>query len=225
MVVLIPLQTCPTVGFPLTTIPVSPAEGAQDFSLQSLNVSPPPKAPSHPTVNMKTSSFVDTIEIAIEFVLALEHPCMNHIPYRDPPSADPANHMMMASTPLVARAPDAPQINQSWVTSGVIIKELLNLSSSINLEGEITPVEAWHRLHEHPDFWRLSRNQINQLKQELTLSVKCYGYVHCWPTFTAGISSNYMLIIDVGPIGLEQSWTRMSFGKRCKGHWRQPGEH
>ena len=166
------------VGFPITTVPVFPAEGPQDFSLQSLNVSSTQKAPSHARVDMKTSAFVDTVEIAIEFVLALEHPCMNHIPYRDPPSADPANHMMMASTPLVARAPDAPQVNQTWTTSGVIIKELLNLSSSINLEGEITPVEAWHRLYEHPDFWQLSRHQITQLKQELTSSVKCYGYVH-----------------------------------------------
>lgn len=72
---------------------------------------------------------------------------------------------------------DAPQLNQTWTASGAIIKELLNLSSSINLEGEITPVEAWHRLHQHPDFWRLDRNQIEKVKCELSASVRCCGYV------------------------------------------------
>lgn len=100
---------------------------------------------------------------------------MSHIPYRDPESQDPAQHMMMASTPLVARAPSAPQVNQQWTTSGAIIKELLNLSSSINLEGEITPVEAWHRLHKHPDFWRLDHTQIQNLKLELSSAVRCFG--------------------------------------------------
>ena len=103
---------------------------------------------------------------------------MSHLPYpANPPTGDPANHLMMASTPLVARAPDAPQLNQTWTASGAIIKELLNLSSSINLEGEITPVEAWHRLHQHPDFWRLNRSQIEKMKRELSASVRCCGYV------------------------------------------------
>lgn len=145
----------------------------QDFSLQSLSVS----STYAETANAKVSALVDTIEVAVDFVLALEHPCLPHIPYGDPPSTDPANHMMMASTPLVARAPDAPQVNQTWTASGAIIKELLNLSSGINLDGEITPVEAWHRLHNHPDFWRLSRSQIEKLKGELSTAVRCCGYV------------------------------------------------
>ena len=128
------------------------------------------------SADVKDSALVDTIEIAIDFVLALEHPCMPHIPFpADPPTDDPAMHMMMASTPLVARAPDSPKLNSTWATSGSIIKELLNLASSINLEGEITPVEAWHRLHQHPDFWRLNRNDIENLKRELSTAVRCCG--------------------------------------------------
>ncbi|KAK0508362.1 hypothetical protein JMJ35_009446 [Cladonia borealis] len=153
-----------------------------DFSLQALNVSSAnePRNVSSAyadPADVKSYQPVDTIEIAIDFVLALEHPCMPHIPYpANPPTEDPANHLMMASTPLVARAPDAPQLNQTWTASGAIIKELLNLSSSINLEGEITPVEAWHRLHQHPDFWRLNHKQIEALKRELSRTVRCCGF-------------------------------------------------
>lgn len=40
----------------------------------------------------------DTLDIAIDFVLALEAPCMPHIPYpSDQRGPDPANHMMMMS--------------------------------------------------------------------------------------------------------------------------------
>ena len=127
---------------------------------------------------VKASPLVDTIEIAIDFVLALEHPCMPHLLYStNLPTEDPANHVMMASSPLLARAPGAPKLNQTWSASGAIIKELLNLSSSINLEGEITPVEAWHRLHQHADFWRLDHKQIEGLKRELSMTVRCCGYV------------------------------------------------
>lgn len=130
-----------------------------------------------PPADGKATTLVDTVETAIDFVLALEHPCMPHLPYQDPPSTEPANHMMMASTSLMARSPDPPQFNSTWTASGTIIKELLNLSSSINLEGEMTPVEAWHRLHDHPDFWKLNQDHIEKLKQELSTTVRCRGYV------------------------------------------------
>lgn len=162
-----------------SNVPQSAPDLPNDFSLNfSLNTTThlssslskpaalPPAAPPP----------ADSIETAIDFVLALEHPCMPHLPYQDPPSADPANHMMMASTPLMARAPDAPQFNTSWTASGAVIKELLNLSSSINLEGEITPVEAWHRVRSHPDFWRLGREGIERLKLELSKEVRCCGF-------------------------------------------------
>lgn len=135
-----------------------------------------------PPANVKAINHADTLATAIDFVLALEHPCMSHIPYQDPPSADPANHMMMASTPLMARAPDPPQFNSTWTASGATIKALLNLSSSINLEGEITPVEAWHRLYDHPEFWKLNRDQIENLKRELSTAVQCCGYVQRNPS-------------------------------------------
>lgn len=145
----------------------------EDFSFQSMNIS----STQAPLDRKEARAWVDDVEVAIDFVLALEHPCMSHIPYGNPDSNDPANHMMLASTPLVARAPREPNANQQWTTSGAIIKELLKLSSSINLDGEITPVEAWHLLHNHRDSWRLSQRQVEGLKQELSSAVRCCGYV------------------------------------------------
>ncbi|CAF9933607.1 MAG: hypothetical protein ALECFALPRED_005638 [Alectoria fallacina] len=158
-----------------TNVPQSAPDLPNDFSLNTINLSSSSSRYGIPA-EARATALVDTIEIAIDFVLALEHPCMPHIPYQDPPSTEPANHMMLVSTPLMARSPDPPQFNSTWTASGAIIKELLNLSSSINLEGEITPVEAWHRLHNHPDFWKLGRDQIEKLKLELSTAVRCYGF-------------------------------------------------
>ena len=42
---------------------------------------------------------VETLETAVDFVLALEAPCMRHIPYpADLSGDDPDNHIMMMST-------------------------------------------------------------------------------------------------------------------------------
>lgn len=79
----------------------------------------------------------------------------------------------------MAYAPTSPKQNPnaSWTASGAIIKELLNLSSSINLEGEITPVEAWRLLHLHPEFSRLDRRGVEALKKHLSTATRCCGYV------------------------------------------------
>lgn len=128
---------------------------------------------------------LDTPDVAIEFVLALEHPCMTHIQHpATMPSAsslkgDPTFHLQMVSAPLVSSAPRPPELNTkwNWTASTTIIRQLLALSSTINLAGEITPVEAWNRIRHHPDFWILDRTQIDGLKNELSGKVKCCGYI------------------------------------------------
>ena len=128
---------------------------------------------------------LDTPDVAIEFVLALEHPCMAHIQHSAAKSsvssseANPTFHVQMASAPLVSSAPRPPEPNTkwNWTDSSTIIRQLLTLSSTINLAGEITPVEAWNRVRQHPDFWRFDRRQIDNLKDELSGEVECCGYV------------------------------------------------
>ncbi|KAL8841763.1 MAG: hypothetical protein Q9170_000796 [Blastenia crenularia] len=124
------------------------------------------------------ASKLDTPEVAVDFVLALEHPCMPHIPHpSDPPSANPSNHTLMLSTPLVSHAPTQFQkYDANWTANASMVKELLNLSSTLNLEGELTPVEAWHRLRQHPGFSRLDRWAIEKIKKDLSGEVRCCGF-------------------------------------------------
>ncbi|KAL9042353.1 MAG: hypothetical protein Q9180_000664 [Flavoplaca navasiana] len=117
---------------------------------------------------------LDTPEVAIDFVLALEHVCMGHIQHpAASPSAEPTNHALLMSTALVARGPGPPKLNSSWTADESMIKGLLNLASAINLQGEITPVEAWHRLRQYPGFSTLNKWAFENIKARLSASVEC----------------------------------------------------
>lgn len=131
--------------------------------------------PSSQFIYTDSTPLLDTPDIAIDFVLALEHPCMGHVPHPSNNNPDPTGHILLASTPLVANSATAPQLGSQWNASASMIKELLNLSSSINLNGEITPVEAWHRLRGHPNFWKLDLQSLMTLKRELSQGVRCCG--------------------------------------------------
>lgn len=143
----------------------------KDFTLQPLSFASEPTQVVYPDHNY----VLDTPDIAIDFVLALEHPCMAHIPHPSNRNHETSNHILLASAPLVASAARPPQPNSEWSVSASMIKELLNLSSSINLKGELTPVEAWHRLRGHPNFWKLDLEAFATLKAELSRSVRCCG--------------------------------------------------
>lgn len=77
----------------------------------------------------------------------------------------------------MAQAPSKPteHPNTQWQVTGGIIKSLLSLSRSINLEGEVTPVEAWHILSRHPNFQQIGKLGVETLKWQLAGHVRCEG--------------------------------------------------
>ena len=102
----------------------------------------------------------------------LEHPCMAHPGMtRDEPT-----HSHMATSTLLAYAPQNLEGAATWEVPGADIQHLLNMSNGFQLEGEITPVQAWYRLKLHPRFGDLKQNQVEALKRILFSTVKCYGF-------------------------------------------------
>ena len=62
-----------------------------------------------------------------------------------------------------------------WTMSREAISELLNLSRTINPDGEITPIEAWNFLSSHPSLERLGKHGVELLKAQLSGHVRCEG--------------------------------------------------
>lgn len=85
-------------------------------------------------------------------------------------------HSHMASHTLLTYAPQDITAAASWEVPGADIRRLLNMSNSFQLQGEITPVQAWYRLKQHPRFGELKQNQVEALKRMLFGTVKCYGF-------------------------------------------------
>ncbi|KAG7137206.1 hypothetical protein HYQ45_005357 [Verticillium longisporum] len=120
---------------------------------------------------------VDYEQAGIDFVLTLEKPCMNHMPWLLERSSEmggePCGHALMASCPpepFPELTPDIPfgyaHVNgdlnsgqRTWELSKADLGTLLALSKRLNLDGEITPAE---------DFAKLT--------EELSTKIRCYGF-------------------------------------------------
>ncbi|EXJ60924.1 hypothetical protein A1O7_05077 [Cladophialophora yegresii CBS 114405] len=139
-------------------------------------------------------------QVGVDFVLALEHVCLDH--HAEHANADDGSgHEMMLMSPIMWHSP-APQAagraqttrqpspaaaaapaqtssglpsGTRWSVPAIELEKLLDFSDRLSLEGEITPVEAWQRIRQHPNFEGLTRDGLETLKQTLLPEVTCYG--------------------------------------------------
>jgi hypothetical protein len=149
---------------------------------------------------------LDAAQIGIDFVLALEHPCLSHTK-NDLQSPESYGHILTTAAPLLTHAPQPIQPASSWSIPASEIERLLNLSSQLNLAGELTPVQAWSRIRSYPGFEKLNLDQLETLKQALLKEVQCYGYVA--RNFHRTITDRCATLVS------EQSWTRVPLTRYC----------
>ncbi|KAI2777225.1 hypothetical protein F4815DRAFT_298878 [Daldinia loculata] len=145
----------------------------------------------------KQGHHVDYEQAGIDFVLTLERPCMDHMPWlierAQDTSGDAAGHALMASCPpepfpeLSDEIPfgyshthgdrgEAPSRQRTWELSKGDLSTLLDLSTKLNLDGEITPVMAWGMVLSHPKLRELKSEDLERLVDDLKGKVRCYGF-------------------------------------------------
>lgn len=126
-----------------------------------------------------------TTQVGVDFVLALEHVCLSHHTLHSC-SAEGSGHTLMLTSPIMSRAPPSAQSSPSLSGSGLLdgtkwnvpaieLEKLIKLSDRLNLTGELTPVEAWHRIRRHPSFPNMTRDSLGALKAALMPGVQCHG--------------------------------------------------
>ncbi|PQE04201.1 alanine racemase protein [Rutstroemia sp. NJR-2017a BVV2] len=150
-----------------------------------LRPTPPPKSKS-PTPDLSL--------IAINFILALEHPCRTHFQHRPnpPPPFDPegshTGHELMASTHVYVSAP-ATSFNFSdpspssppsapWPSPSLSLAQLHAMSQSLPKDDyEITPVQAWFEIVERYDVQTVvQEGKVKALKRALGPLVGCFDF-------------------------------------------------
>ena len=159
---------------------------------QLQNMSMPP-----PEGHLGYESNLDTAQVAVDFVLALERPCLAHHPLDfDDLNTDSSGHSLMLQSPLLSHQPNRSQATSSsasthpttqatsvgtsssrpkWSVPAFEIEKLFNLSGRLSLEGELTPIEAWQRIRKHPGFPAMKNDQLETMRDVLLSNVKCYG--------------------------------------------------
>ena len=122
----------------------------------------------------------------------MEH--MQFLMERSDGSEEPCGHALMASCPpninvgidpvpeipyghgLQPMPAGAPENQKTWDLKKGDLALLLDLSTRLNLEGEITPVMAWGMVLSTPSVSLLGLRDIEAIRGELECKVRCYGY-------------------------------------------------
>lgn len=116
--------------------------------------------------------------------LRLEAACMAHVHEHMGTDNGINGHALTASGWFIEQAPyvvtpPATWTTQppSWTTSNAEIERLFELASNLGLKGELTPVEAWNRIWQHPEASRLTPQGLKTIELGLSQYVSCHGYV------------------------------------------------
>ncbi|KFA53086.1 hypothetical protein S40293_05312 [Stachybotrys chartarum IBT 40293] len=136
-------------------------------------------------------------QMAINFILALEHVCWDHYVEEHVAAVadqleDAGGHALMASAYCVTHVPtadyaaarhDCSQQQQppdlQWQSPGLTLHTLYGIAQSLNLGGdlEITPVQAWFELSSrYPPSLLLQLDIMEALKREFNGLVRCVYY-------------------------------------------------
>ncbi len=111
---------------------------------------------------------------------------MDHIRMAGEPTYVPApGHALMASSSLLSEAPTtppsigSPHSDTTWTFPNEEIGWLLELSSRLELTGQITPVEAWNRMCHRCGSRGISHRAFQEAGVELAKKSHCEGYECC----------------------------------------------
>ncbi|CAK7273842.1 hypothetical protein SEPCBS57363_005856 [Sporothrix epigloea] len=75
-----------------------------------------------------------------------------------------------------ARNSEVEADQRTWEISKVDLNSLLELSSKLNLDSEVTPVMAWCMILAYPRVAELTTKDFERLTDELGSKVRCFGF-------------------------------------------------
>ena len=82
---------------------------------------------------------------------------------------------MTASAQLIQQQPQSTGSSASWNASCATLDRLFLLSSKLELGSELTPIQAWNELWKTPFAPYINQQDLEDLKQDLSKAIACYG--------------------------------------------------
>ncbi|KAH7328797.1 hypothetical protein B0I35DRAFT_473467 [Stachybotrys elegans] len=183
--------------FSTVSLGIDEALGTPCFTITSPSWSTAPSTTSPSDSGLEHSVTPEQEQMAINFILALEHVCWDHfnedhIIAHDEQLEGVAGHTLMASAYCMNNAPldtytearldchnNSKSPNLQWQNQGVSLSTLHGLADSLNPSDdmELTPVQAWFEIaSRYPPNVIYNPTVLNTLKQEFDGLVKCVYY-------------------------------------------------
>ncbi|KAI0196941.1 hypothetical protein F4808DRAFT_463840 [Astrocystis sublimbata] len=125
---------------------------------------------------------LDPLAVGMEFVLTFESPCIPHLyPIQDK-AHEPNGHTLTVTGQLAPAYPksalESHTAHETFCRDvpAQSLHNLLNLSSELCPETEITPIQAWHQIRSQPSFGGLEAQNLWALAQRLRDAATCHGF-------------------------------------------------
>ncbi|KAK2745269.1 hypothetical protein FQN57_003964 [Myotisia sp. PD_48] len=115
----------------------------------------------------------DATQVAVDFVLFLERCCLGH---RSPHKNEFSGHALSIQAPLLVGTSPVLQNNTKWDIPASEVERLFELAGALNLDGEVTPVQAWRKISEDHRFQQLDPPSLQRMSDELVKNIKCFGF-------------------------------------------------
>ncbi|KAJ5342084.1 hypothetical protein N7541_011208 [Penicillium brevicompactum] len=113
----------------------------------------------------------ECFQMGVDFVLSLERPCLSRTQVMRPNSQT----LSMQGT-LLQHAPSTFTTDTRWEVSAEAFQRLFEMADKLDLNGYITPVQAWNRIRDHENFSRLTREKLRTLEHNMGPNIRCQGY-------------------------------------------------
>jgi len=185
-----------------------------------------PSESSSAAQQLHTPGLQNITQIGINFILALEQPCLSHRNHTPSDllitdSMGATGHEAMLSSPITARGPASTPISSvheeyppdaQWTVPTAELEGLLVLSQGLGLGmEEVTPVQAWQIITQHNRFDDLTFELLERLRLALLPMVVCYGYVLIY-YLSAHVANSLRtdLVPSSNVLDLRKLWMRCS---------------
>ncbi|KAH8803676.1 BZIP-type transcription factor [Xylogone sp. PMI_703] len=190
--IIFPAASEESIGASVGPISLDPSRSILDPLVAETSISSVTATPSSPQRNSQeqllegTQNELDYEQIGIDFVLAIERPCLCHM--RVNPEDQLYGHALMAScvpgvypemnsnTPSDASFDTPSPSLESYTLSKSCLAGLLEHSKRLSLNGEVTPVMVWDMILNSPRLPEFTVTDFNNIIEQLSKKVKCYGF-------------------------------------------------
>ncbi|KAF3483205.1 uncharacterized protein GIQ15_02529 [Arthroderma uncinatum] len=115
----------------------------------------------------------DATQVAVDFVLFLERCCLRH---RVLGRQGFSGHALTLQAPLLLGSPPVLYHQSTWEIPASELERLFELAGALNLDGEITPVQAWRLISDHPKFYKLDPQGLQRISEDLVKNIQCFGF-------------------------------------------------